>query len=147
MRGIRELMIITGALCASSYSWSIDRDVDAVCARYLNPSFFDKWFGTLDPTESAREFDWCVNEKSRSTIITIDLVYRDGKIDDSKFRKSREEMTEANEVRLWKNSTSQDNGTQTASSMASFRIKGRQEENLGKQEKINSLNGFTTISE
>ena len=139
-------MIITGALCASSYSWSIDRDVDAICARYLNPSFFDKWFGTLDPTESAREFDWCVNERSRSATIAVDSVYGDRKMEDSTFRKSRDETTEVNEVRLWKDSTFQDYNEQTDASMSSYATKGRQEKEPRKKENLNTLNGFETIS-
>ena len=146
MRGIRELMIITGALCASSYSWSIDRDVDAVCARYLNPSFFDKWFGPLDPTESAREFDWCVNERSRSATIAVDSVYGDRKMEDSTFRKSRDETTEVNEVRLWKDSTFQNFNDQTDASMSSYATKGRQAEEPRTKENLNTLNGFKTIS-
>ena len=146
MRGIRELMIITGALCASSYSWSIDRDVDAVCARYLNPSFFDKWFGTLDPTESAREFDWCVNERSRSATIAVDSVYGDRKMEDSTFRKSRDETSEVNEVSLWKDSTFQDYNEQTDASMSSYATKGRQAKEPRKKENLNTLNGFETIS-
>lgn len=139
-------MIITGALCASSYSWSIDRDVDAICARYLNPSFFDKWFGTLDPTESAREFDWCVNERSRSATIAVDSVYGDRKMEDSTFRKSRDETTEVNEVRLWKDSTFQDYNEQTDASMSSYATKGRQAEEPRTKENLNTLNGFKTIS-
>jgi len=146
MRQIRKLLILTGAVCASNFSWSVDRNFEAVCAKYFNPGFFQNFLGTFDPNKSAREFDWCMNERSRSSNIAVDSVYSDGEMDDAKFRKSRDEISEATEVRLWKNSTFQNNGEQTDTSMSSFAIKGRQVEESRTKENLYTLKGFKTIS-
>ena len=147
MRQIRKLLIITSAVVASNCASSAGRNFEAVCAKYFNSSFFQNLFETLEPNKSGRELDWCMNERSRSAYITADLVYNDGKMDDSKFRKSKGEIIEATEVRLWKNSTFQNNGSLTDDSMSLSAIKGRQVEESRTKQNLNTLKGFKTISE
>ena len=144
MRQIRKLLIITSAVFASNCTSSANRNFEAVCSKYFNPSFFQNLFETLEPNKSAREFDWCMNERSRSAYITADSVYSDGKMDDSKFRKSKDETTE---VRLSKISTFQNNGSLSDDLMSLFVMKGRLAEGSKTKEELNTLKGFKTISE
>ncbi len=146
MRRTRRLLIITGAVCVSNFSWSADPTFEAVCAKYVKPGFFHNLLETLEPNKPARDFDWCMNERSRSATIAVDTVYGDRKMDDSTFRKSRDETTEVNEVRLWKDSTFQNFNDQTDASMSSYATKGRQAEEPRTKENLNTLNGFKTIS-
>ena len=146
MKQIRKLLIITGAICASSCAWSDDKNSEAICAKYFNPGFFQKLFGALEPSRPVHEFDWCMNERSRSAITMGDFIYINKNLDDFGFRKSMDEITEVNEVRLWNNSQFQNIGEQTDASLPSFAIKGSQVEESRKKENLNTLNGFKTIS-
>jgi len=147
MKQIRKLLIITGAVFASNCTWSADKKLEDVCAKYFNPGFFQNLFETLEPTKSTRELEWCINERSRSTTIEVDSIYGNRKMDDSEYRESRGKITEATAVRMWKNSTSQNNGSLTDDSMSLFTIKGRQVEESRTKENLNTLKGFKTISE
>jgi len=147
MRQIRKLLIITSAVVASNCASSADRNFEAVCSKYFNPGFFQNLFETLEPNKSGREFEWCINERSRSTTIEVDSIYGNRKMDDSEYRESRGKITEATAVRMWKNSTSQNNGSLTDDSMSLFTIKGRLAEGSKTKEELNTLKGFKTISE
>lgn len=147
MKQIRKLLIITGAVFASNCTWSADKKLEDVCAKYFNPGFFQNLFETLEPTKSTRELEWCINERSRSTTIAVDSIYGNRKMDDSKYRESRGKITEATAVRMWTNSTYQKNDSQTDDSMSLFVIKGRLAEGSKTKEELNTLKGFKTISE